>query len=642
MKKSDIHILIIDDDTSIRAVLSEAMKKFGYKVSAVAKPDEALALVKIKTFHLALVDMMLPRMNGLELVKEIRMTPFADSAVVFISGIFRDPAFIQDTIKASKAVEYLVKPLDLKILKGVVDLAVAPLLGDNQVRLQDLLTKPSSTARERAKAVESLEEVSGYELPAILSILMHEESSGYLNIADASGDVFGLTLMKGDIVQIDSATSRETLCKVLVERGVMTEEEIKAVPASRMKGDTIKNLIEDSWLSPHMSLDIKAEQVKIELQKRITGDQLRLNYVEDRIRNNNDKVTFQHLLPLWYELAVQVLPQDYLEAFYKELHEFPLKKGPEFSVVDKMLSLPMIVASSKVLSLLGTNMTLGEIHQETKIDMTQLIRVTHLLALSRWIVFDDVRKENSVLDRFKHVEKMYAEVKGKNPFEIFLYFGAGMDPKKPDVERIFKEFAKSNHPDLLPQQAPKEMREAVTFMFSLMSEAHDILMSDEKRKKAKDQLKQKEFEKQMSAESLAEEGFQSLQRGRMPQALEALTKSQEMFPSHRTTILINWTKIKMGKVPASKLKEMFEAMEAIPHTDRRNAEYAFTLGLIKRAQGDIEGASAQFDKALVINPQFLEARREIGELQDSNKKSFDLLNGDISSIVSNLFKKKIG
>lgn len=643
MKKSEIHILIIDDDTSIRTVLSEAMKKFGYKVSAVAKPEEALSLVKIKTFHLALVDMMLPRMNGLELVKEMRLTPFSDTGVIFISGIFRDPVFMQETIKTSKAIEYLVKPLDMKVLKTSVDNAIAPLLARGQVRLQDLLTKDSSTARERAKAVESLEEVSGYALPAILSVLMHEESSGYLNIADMNGDVFGLTLMKGDIVQIDSATSQETFRQILIDKKIMTEEELQQVPADRLKGNAIKNLIEDSWVSPHMGTELKIEQIKRELSKRISSDQLRLNYVEERIGQSEDKITFEHLLPLWYDLSDRVLSQDYLEEFYKELHEFPLKKGPQFMREEKVLQLPMIAAAQSFLNLLDKNMTLDELQQETKISWQTLTRVTHLLALNRWIVFDDARKEHSVIDRFKRIESMYEEVKGKNPFELYAYFGAGLDPKPADVERIFKEFAKSNHPDHLPTLAPEKMRSAVTHLFSILSEAHDVLRDEHKKKKLKDEIKQMTLEKQIKAEALAEEGYQSLQRGRMPAAVDALGKAQQLYPSHRAAVLLAWAKLKSNSCPPVVQKEIAEMMDAIPHEDRRNVEYIFTLGLLKRKQGDIDGAATQFEKAFAMNPQFLEARRELSEIkEDTNKKSFDLLNGDISAIVGNLFRKKSG
>lgn len=645
MKKSEINILIIDDDSSIRSVLTEAIKKFGYKATAVARPDEALSLVKIKTVNLALVDMMLPRMNGLDLVKEMRMTPFASNPVIFMSGIFRDNNFMEETVRNGKGLSYLVKPLDLKALKTLIDDAVTPMVSSsNQVSLQDLLTKSSSTARERAKAVESLEEISGYELPAILSVLMLEQSTGHLNLVDSQGDVFGITLQNGDIVVLDSATSRETLFKIIFDKGLMAQNELQALAPERLKGDVIKNLVEDSWISPHMSLELKAEQIKLELQKRINGDRVRLNYAEDRIRSKDDKVSFQQLLPLWHESAESVLPQEYLEDFYKELHEFPLKKGPRFKKDEKLLSLPMMLTCGRVLDLLDQNMTLEEIHRDTQLPLSNLIRVTHLLALSRWIVFADVRKENTVIDRFKSMEKIYQDLKDKNSFEVFEYFGAGADPKKSDVDRIFKEFAKANHPDLLPAQAPTEIKDYITRLFSLISEAHDVLMSDEKRKKFKEQQKQKEFEKQLKAESMIEEAQQSLQRSQFNEALEIFNKAYELYPTYKTQIFIAWAKVKKNKMPANVIKELVENLEKIPLEERRNAEYAHTMGLIKRSQGDMAGAVTQFEKALTLNKDFLESRRELAEMRaaDANKKSFDLLNGDISSIVGSLFKKKSG
>src|SRR4051794_26838143 len=106
MKKSEISILIVEDDATGRAVLSEAIKRFGYKASAVGKPDDALSLLKIKPFHAAIVDVLLPKRNGIELVKELRNLQFGKGPVILTSGIFRDKTFMDDAIARTQAVQY--------------------------------------------------------------------------------------------------------------------------------------------------------------------------------------------------------------------------------------------------------------------------------------------------------------------------------------------------------------------------------------------------------------------------------------------------------------------------------------------------------------------------------------------------------
>ena len=74
MKKGDIHILVIDDDPGIRESLSELIVRLGYKVTAVGTPAEAESVIKIKTVHLAIIDCMLPIINGIDLAKKFLQT----------------------------------------------------------------------------------------------------------------------------------------------------------------------------------------------------------------------------------------------------------------------------------------------------------------------------------------------------------------------------------------------------------------------------------------------------------------------------------------------------------------------------------------------------------------------------------------
>ena len=85
MKKSEIHILLIDDDESIRKVFSELISKSGYKVSAVGTAAEAENVVKLKKIHLAIIDCMLPVINGVDLAKKMLNSSLKNTPVILIS-----------------------------------------------------------------------------------------------------------------------------------------------------------------------------------------------------------------------------------------------------------------------------------------------------------------------------------------------------------------------------------------------------------------------------------------------------------------------------------------------------------------------------------------------------------------------------
>lgn len=76
MKKSDINVLIVDDDQTIGRTLSEVITRAGYRADVVNRGDEALNIVRIKNIHAAVIDCMLPAMNGIKLVEELRRLDF--------------------------------------------------------------------------------------------------------------------------------------------------------------------------------------------------------------------------------------------------------------------------------------------------------------------------------------------------------------------------------------------------------------------------------------------------------------------------------------------------------------------------------------------------------------------------------------
>jgi len=87
MKKTEINVLIVEDDKTLLSALSEGVKRLGYRAVPVSRPDEAESVIKIKPIHALIVDVMLPGRNGVDLVKRLKDNLLEGATVIFISGI---------------------------------------------------------------------------------------------------------------------------------------------------------------------------------------------------------------------------------------------------------------------------------------------------------------------------------------------------------------------------------------------------------------------------------------------------------------------------------------------------------------------------------------------------------------------------
>ena len=113
MTQSQIHILVVDDERNIRNNLSMVLEAAGYKVDVASNGDDAILRVKEGLYDIALVDVQMPKMNGLEVLRYFRgLRP--KMAVVILTAY----GTVSRAVEAMKlgAVDFLEKPFDPKNL----------------------------------------------------------------------------------------------------------------------------------------------------------------------------------------------------------------------------------------------------------------------------------------------------------------------------------------------------------------------------------------------------------------------------------------------------------------------------------------------------------------------------------------------
>jgi DNA-binding response OmpR family regulator len=110
--------MVVDDEQNIREIISEFLKEMGYSVTLAVDGLDALDKVQYEQYELYIVDVYMPRMNGLEfLVKLKELQPLA--VVIITTGY----SSIDVAIKAirSGAYHYLTKPIQAEELMKVVE-----------------------------------------------------------------------------------------------------------------------------------------------------------------------------------------------------------------------------------------------------------------------------------------------------------------------------------------------------------------------------------------------------------------------------------------------------------------------------------------------------------------------------------------
>jgi len=109
-------VLIVDDEPDFVELLREFLTAKGYEVAAAYDGEEALRKVKEDRPHLVLLDVRMPKMNGLEVLRQLREIDH-EVGVIMVTAVDEEETGRQ-ALKLG-AFDYVIKPLDLKYLERV-------------------------------------------------------------------------------------------------------------------------------------------------------------------------------------------------------------------------------------------------------------------------------------------------------------------------------------------------------------------------------------------------------------------------------------------------------------------------------------------------------------------------------------------
>ncbi len=182
-----IRALIIDNDAAHAETMADSLSRIGYESTVATSGTEGSALLDKGDFEIVVSDLKMPDVGGLEILAKCKET-LPDAEVILVTG----HGTIQSAVEAMQqgAFNYLLKPLDLKQLRAVVD---------NAARNQHL-------RRANAELNRRLDEKFGFEGVIGNSPQLHDVIDRLRRIAPTDATV---------LIQGDTGTGKELIAQAI-------------------------------------------------------------------------------------------------------------------------------------------------------------------------------------------------------------------------------------------------------------------------------------------------------------------------------------------------------------------------------------------------------------------------------------------
>jgi len=265
LKMASHRILIVDDEQPVLDVLGEVVEAAGYEATTVSEEEEALRAVQEKAYDLAIVDLQLRRLSGIDLMKKLRCVR-QDMAVIILTGY----GTIESAVEAMKqgAYGYLTKPITPRDLSDQIEKALEDRRLSAEIsRLKSLLEE------EHGSAVIVAESEGMQRILDVVSRVAQSDSTVYIHGESGTGKeliarTIHLASQRKDkpFVGLNCAALPETLLESTLfghEKGAFTDalQARKGLFAQAHQGTIFLDEIGD------MSLEIQAKVLRV-LQER--------------------------------------------------------------------------------------------------------------------------------------------------------------------------------------------------------------------------------------------------------------------------------------------------------------------------------------------------------------------------------------
>jgi class 3 adenylate cyclase len=225
------NILVVDDNELNRDMLSRRLRARGYRVALAESGPRALAAIEAESFDLVILDIMMPGMSGIDVLKSVRAKRVREELPI-VMATARDAA--DDVIEALQAGanDYVTKPLDFGVVLARADL---------QIQLR-------RSAAEVRRLAEGLERRNLFIRQTFGRYLSDEIVEGLLDSGEGlalGGETRTATILMSDLRGFTSATEGVAPDKVVAMLNAYLEAMVDVITQHR---GTIDEFVGDAIL----------------------------------------------------------------------------------------------------------------------------------------------------------------------------------------------------------------------------------------------------------------------------------------------------------------------------------------------------------------------------------------------------------
>jgi CheY-like chemotaxis protein len=513
-------ILIVEDDPHFGRQLADLFDFLGFEPHVAASGPEGVSAFEAGGMALVLTDLMLPLMNGVEVVRRIRALPGGDVVpVLMMSAVYKNPKMFEKELRELGILEFLAKPFSL------IDLGrkVSTLLDDDVGEVEAGITETGSW---RVEELDSMLDEDAPEfdpdgpfeavrLIAIVAELFRGHGAGRLELK-RGGTRRELFFLNGHPVWATSEEPAEDLLSVLVELGRLAPHHAGEIHgrAAQQGRSPREVLVASGLVGQHSILEAERERVRRVFVGAFAGGEG--TYAFEAGDGFVDAVPVHEVnpLPLLLSAVERHVALERVEADLSGMHDHFVGFGPRFArmsayfepAVELRPTVELIDTGASVLEML---VDAGERRDQLAPWLWLLLRLqvlsaedprrasgSHLLSVER--TGDSfstgelapprfLPEEEPVREVDPAIEALLAEYLSNMDKDFYSFLGVPRDAHKIEIRLAVAERRERYAPGSLPGGAPASVRTKAQELTQRLDKAWGTL-ADEARRAIYDEM----------------------------------------------------------------------------------------------------------------------------------------------------------
>ena len=628
-----LKVLLLEDDKNLSSVLEKLLAARGLNITLTHSAARAEYMASIQAYDLMLMDLILPKVTGLDLVKRLMSRGLINehSTLWLMSGIFPQ-ASLPKTIKNRKN-HFFQKPLNKDRLNGQLNKWLSPHPNPLTAHEQIFYMPGPDIHKGKVPDFDPGEKLQSHQLMFVYFALSLCRFTGSLHIHYEPAQTISLIYQSGWLVDLKMKDKPSYLGEIFIQDGLISRQDLNQTLKTKGSGTLGEKLIADCLISPHFIDKGLKKQMQLRLMKtmdhrtvtiRLAGESSPASLSFNR-QTNPLALCAGDLLNLTDEWVKQTNPS-WLKSLFEKASEMTLVPlHSPFTRELKTLRSPFL--NTDLSGMEGKK--LKTLLAENSHNSFYLRLYTQLLLRSCGLQHHSQRqplKEDHNMIRHR-LKAFLSNMERQDHFE---WLNIPFDAKTAEVEASYKKIIKLFHIDSLAgkKNLPADVIELYNKCFSNISHAYKTLTDPSNRDRYIHQIKTGGNEDVVSIYKDYGKAKEALEKDQFETAHTLFKSILEYKKAPKDTLpFYIWAQLKMEEnkpLTKDEQNKILQKFDSVPLDSQDNYVFRMARGLFMKKTGHRKEAYSWLTEAIRGGPPKVFAtkiRQERFALKQKRKKN---------------------